>query len=123
MVGVGSIVFNLRAGTDTASGDILMIPANADPGTQMPREVDASRRPPQLLQLSFVRCEGSAVTGWIEPYTDPDTGEKILTTFDGLLDGDRIEGTFVSYGELSNRRTTGTWKVLRKGPPRTEAGS
>lgn len=113
---VGSIIFTLRPGVDTARGDILMIPANVDAPVAMPRDTDPSRRPPQLLHVSFVRCEGRAVTGWIEPYLDPDTGEKVLTTFDGLLSGDRIEGTFVSYAELSNRRTTGTWKVTRKEP-------
>lgn len=117
---VGSIVFTLRAGTDTARGDILMVPANMEAPVAIPRDADPTRRPPQLLHVSFVRCEGSAVSGWIDPYTDPDTGERVLTTFDGFLAGETITGTFVSYAELSNRRTTGTWTVTRKGPPPPE---
>lgn len=111
---VGSIVFTLAAGTDTARGDILMIPRSAEPPPAMPRDAEPGGRPPQVLHVSFVRCEGSAVTGWIDPYPDPDTGEKVLTTFDGVLKGDRIEGTYTSYAELSGRRTTGNWQVKRK---------
>lgn len=113
---VGSIVFTLRAGTDTAMGDILMVPSSAEPPPAMPPDADPNRRPPQVLHVSFVRCEGNAVTGWIEPYPDPDTGEKVLTTFEGVLGDDRIEGTYTSYTELSGRRTTGTWRVRKRTP-------
>jgi hypothetical protein len=111
---VGSILFTLRAGTDTASGDILMLPANVDPPTAMPRDADPARPSARLLRVSFVRCEGKAVTGWIEPYPDPDTGEKVFTTFDGVLEDGTINGTYVSYTELSGRRSTGKWQVKRK---------
>jgi hypothetical protein len=111
---VGSIVFTLRPGRDTATGDILMIPQSADMPPATPRDGDPTRRPPQLLQLSFVRCEGNEVTGWIKPYPDPDTGERVSTTFEGVLEGDRIAGTFVSRLELSGRQTSGTWEVRRR---------
>lgn len=74
-------------------------------------------RTPRILKISFVRCEGNAVTGWLEPYPDPDTGEKTSTTFDGTIKGNRLEGTFVSYLELSNKRRTGKWLVNRKKTP------
>jgi hypothetical protein len=114
---VGSIVFRLQAGTDTASGDVLMIPTNPEPQPTMAvPDPGPARRPPQLLRVSFVRCEGSAVTGWLDPYPDPDTGEKTWTTFDGVIKGDKLEGTFTSYTELSGRRATGRWSVTRKKP-------
>ena len=111
---VGSIVFTLGAGRDTASGDILMIPANAETPGDGIRAADPARRSPQVLKVSFVRCEGNAVTGWLDPYTDPDTGERVYTTFEGVLKNDRLEGTFTSLAELSGRRTAGTWMVKRK---------
>ena len=65
---VGSIVFTLAAGRDTAAGDVMMVPANIEPAT----------------------------------------------TFDGLIKGNKLEGTFVSYLELSGKRRTGKWIVNRK---------
>lgn len=110
---VGSIVFTLRPGRDTATGDVLMIPSEAQVPSPLPRETETMRRHAQVLHVSFVRCEGQSVTGWIEPYPDPDTGERVYTTFDGVLRADRIEGTFTSELQLSGRRTAGTWKVKR----------
>jgi len=111
---VGSIVFTLVAGQDTATGDILMIPANMETPGDVTRTPDPNRRTPQVLKVSFVRCEGMEVTGWLDPYTDPDTGERVYTTFEGTLKGDRLEGTFTSLAELSGRRTSGKWMVKRK---------
>lgn len=111
---VGSIVFTLEAGKDTASGDILMIPASAETPGDVTRAPDPTRRSPQVLKVSFVRCEGNQVTGWLDPYTDPDTGERVYTTFEGVLQDDRLEGTFTSLAELSGRRTSGKWMVKRK---------
>ena len=112
----GSIVFTLTAGTDTAQGDVLMIPANADSPPAAPRTEDPMARSPRILKISFVRCEGNSVTGWLDPYPDPDTGEKTSTTYEGVIKGNKLEGTFVSYLELSGRRRSGTWSVSRKPP-------
>ena len=111
---VGSIVFTLAAGRDTAVGDVMMVPANIEPATTTPRSDDPLLRTPRILKISFVRCEGTAVTGWLDPYPDPDTGEKTSTTFDGIIKGDKLEGTFVSYLDLSGKRRTGKWIVTRK---------
>ena len=111
---VGSIVFTLEAGRDTAVGDVMMVPANIEPATTTPRSDDPLLRTPRMLTISFVHCEGTAVTGWLDPYPDPDTGEKTSTTFDGIIKGDKLEGTFVSYLDLSGKRRTGKWIVTRK---------
>ncbi len=112
----GSIVFTLAAGRDTALGDVMMVPANIE-AAPTSRSDDPMVRTPRILKISFVRCEGTAVTGWLEAYPDPDTGEKTSTTFDGTIKGNRLEGTFVSYLELSNKRRTGKWVVNRKKAP------
>lgn len=113
----GSIVFTLEAGKDTAKGDVLMVPANIELPPPVLKTDDPNYRNPRVLKISFVRCEGSEVTGWLDPYLDPDTGEKTATTFDGLIKGDRLEGTFASYLELSGRRRVGKWIVTRKPVP------
>lgn len=110
---VGSISFTLAAGADTASGDILMVPTNAGPPESLDQR-DPNYRPPRLLRVSFVRCEGRQVTGWIDPYPDPDTGEMVRTTFDGTVENGTITGSFTSYVDHAGRRITGTWKVKRK---------
>lgn len=110
----GSIVFTLAAGRDTAVGDVLMVPANIEMPTAPIRTDDPVQRTPRVIKISFVRCEGNEVTGWLEPYPDPDTGEKTSTTFEGVVKGDRLQGKFVSYLELSGRRRLGTWVVNRK---------
>ncbi len=110
----GSIVFTLEAGRDTATGDVLMVPANIDVPPATVRTNDPNDRSPRVIRISFVRYEGNEVTGWLEPYPDPDTGERTSTTFEGLIKGDRLEGQFTSYLELSGRRRVGKWTVSRK---------
>ncbi len=111
---VGSIVFTLAPGRDTATGDVMMVPANIEPATTTPRKDDPLLRTPRILKISFVRCEGTEVTGWLDPYPDPDTGEKTSTTFDGIIKGNKLKGTFVSYLELSGKRRIGKWVMTRK---------
>ncbi|MEO8453009.1 MAG: hypothetical protein ABI647_24680 [Gemmatimonadota bacterium] len=109
----GSIVFTLQAGRDTAFGDVLMIPVNYEPpaDNRLP-ELDRPR--PQLLRISFVGCEATQVTGWLDPYTDPATGETIYTSFEGSLNGDVLKGTFDSRGQASGKRYDGKWRVKRR---------
>jgi hypothetical protein len=110
----GSIVFTLKAGTDTASGDVLMIPNREELGPSAPTRIDPPGPGPRVIRINFVRCEGNEVTGWMNPYPDPDTGEATYTTFTGIIKGNRLEGTYVAYGESSGRQSTGKWSVKRK---------
>lgn len=114
----GSILFRLAAGTDSAYGDVLMIPAEAQP-MRMPSAPElavAPRKLPQALAISFVRCDAGAVTGQLDPYLDPDTGERVYTTFDGRLRGNEFRGTFTIVYPGSGHRVTGTWSVKRINP-------
>jgi hypothetical protein len=111
----GSILFTLKASQDTAFGDVLMIPNREDFGPTAPRPfADPSRENSHVLQINFVRCEGTAVTGWMNPYRDPDTGDTTYTTFTGTINNDELVGTFVAVGEATGNRLTGTWKVKRQ---------
>jgi len=114
----GSIMFRLVAGTDSAYGDVLMIPSRPEtmsmPGA--PQIPEASRKMPRALAISFVRCEDGEVTGRLDPYLDPDTGERVYTTFEGRLRDHEFRGTFTSLYPGSGHRVTGTWFVKRVNP-------
>lgn len=112
----GSIVFHLKAGTDSAYGDVLMLPAQAEywrPPT-LPESPQPFHKPGRVLTISFVQCEAGRVTGRLDPYEDPDTGERIYTTFEGRLKGKTFKGTFVTLYPGSGHRVAGTWSVERK---------
>ena len=115
----GSILFRLEAGSDTAFGDVVMIPADADrplgpPDLQGGPEADPSR--PQVLRIAFVRVEKGTVSGTLEPYRDPDCGCAVSTTFTGTLEGDEISGTFVAVRGAGGGRFSGSWRVSRVRP-------
>ena len=104
----GTIAFTLRAGEANASGNVVMIP-NANPnasGQAVMREV---------LTIHFVRKEGGNVTGTLDPYSDPECGCPVNTTFQGTFtDARTIEGTYTTVPSRPGTGvTTGTWKVTR----------
>ena len=60
------------------------------------------------------QCEDRSVTGRLDPYEDPDTGERLFTTFEGRLEGKTFHGTFLTLFSASGQRVGGTWSVARK---------
>jgi hypothetical protein len=113
----GSILFKLTAGTDSASGDVVMSPqwaAGARP-TQAPgapTQTPAS----QTLSINFVRVTGGQVSGSLAPYTDPSCNCPLHTTFIGRLKGDTLEGTYTSRHEQASDAQQGRWRVVRSRP-------
>ena len=96
----GSIVFTLSAGADTAHGDVVMLPRawNA-PHTTSGQPTDVTTPvAPQTLTISFVAAENGHVMGRLDPYRDPDCDCMVVTTFDGVMKADAIEGTFRTIG-------------------------
>ncbi len=115
---VGSILFHLQAGTDSAKGDVLMVPYGAEaprPTTDM-RMPDPNTRAPRVLTIAFVRADNKSVVGQLDPYRDPDCGCLLTTTFTGKLKGNTFEGTFSSFHREMGNTTRGKWKVARKKP-------
>jgi len=116
----GLIAFRLRAGADTAEGDVIMqsrgvndptIPDN----TAVPWESLRTQRQPLSIRFVFVRA--NEVSGVLDPYRDPDCGCTLTTTFHGTLSGNTIEGTFRSEGEtISHVPQSGQWRVKRVTP-------
>jgi hypothetical protein len=114
----GSILFQLKAGTDSAYGDVLMIPAQVEElrSPNQPQVPGLVRKPARLLRISFIRCEDGQVTGNLDPYEDPDTRERILTTFEGRLRGNEFNGAFSSFYPGSGHLVSGKWSVKRTKP-------
>ena len=53
------------------------------------------------------------VNGTLDPYADPQSGQRLLTTFSGELKGNTIEGTYrtrLPSGEMQS----GRWTVQRR---------
>ncbi len=119
----GSISFTLRATDDSAFGDVVMVPsASGVPvkpwtsqqtggGSQSP---GANQAPPAtILKIRFVRVESGHVSGHLDPYADPQTGARLLTTFSGELKGDSISGAY-STQLPSGGTQAGRWSVQRR---------
>lgn len=117
----GSISFSLRAAGDSAFGDVVMVP-NATGVPLVPwRSPDAPGAKPTgadqaahstVLKIRFVRVEKGKVSGSLEPYADPQTGARLLTTFTGELKGSSIVGTYTTRLP-SGQTQTGQWSVER----------
>lgn len=112
----GSITFTLKAGTDSAFGDVLMVPAGgANPiaAADNPAEHRLHARSPQVLRVSFVVVADGRVSGTLEPYKAPDCDCVVRTTFTGSINGDVVEGNFVTRAP-GGVEQGGRWRVIRQ---------
>jgi len=117
----GSISFTLVSASDSAFGDVVMIPrgfgrplqawTGATPSTPGVEPARAT-----VLTISFVRVTEGRVSGTLRPYADPETGVQLFTTFDGRLEGEVIAGTFTTRRAGAPDSITGEWKVTRRKP-------
>ncbi|HSR14670.1 MAG TPA: hypothetical protein VLL51_02915 [Gemmatimonadales bacterium] len=109
----GTIIFNFRAGGDTAYGDVIMVPTEPvarqpDPGG--PPELAAHGIP---ISVSFVRCEHGGVTGRLDPYRDPVCGCLLYTVFEGEITADTVAGTYTTTHQDMGRKVEGQWRAVR----------
>jgi hypothetical protein len=113
----GSISFTLRAAGDSAFGDVVMIPSAWGRPLAPWREQNAtgSNQAPAstVLTIRFVRVEHGHVSGTLDPYADPQTGARLLTTFSGELSGKTITGTYTTRLPSGDTQT-GRWTVQRR---------
>lgn len=114
----GSISFDLQAGSDTARGEVQMIPAGADEPIHALEPAPSSEgggftRSPHFLTIRFVTVAEGKVRGCLEPYRDPVTGHTLRTTFRGAVRDDSIIGTFQTSDDRTGERSAGRWWVTR----------
>lgn len=112
----GNIRFSLAAGSDSAHGDVYMVPSKtaARPTTGGEGKVVANPAMPSTLRISFVQASGDSVLGKLEPYMDPDCHCMLETWFTGRLHGDRIQGGYTSRNVETGERSFGEWNVRRQ---------
>ena len=112
----GSITFHLTEDPRGAHGDVLMVPKHEFVrGNEAPRPHRDSLPGPNVLAIEFVRIAAGEISGKIAPYPDPESdGGTLETHFAGHLDGEWIEGTFVTYSDHGVSPRRGTWRVHRK---------
>lgn len=113
----GSISFKLVAGADSAIGDVVMTPQwlmRQGNGQMQPSPTPQPTTQP--LSIRFVRVTGGQVSGALAPYTDPNCGCTLHTTFVGRLRSDTLEGTYTSLHEQTRDVQRGRWRVVRKQP-------
>jgi len=113
----GSISFTLRSAGDTAFGDVMMVPKGFGraliPWNQSGSGGGAANQAPSVLTIRFVRIERGHVSGTLDPYADPRSGERLLTTFNGELKGNTISGMYTTRLP-SGETQTGRWSVQRR---------
>ncbi len=112
----GGVFLSLSARGDSAVGEVVMTlpddPANVQYDGE--RWVRDGPVPPSVLAVAFVRVGSDRVRGLLEPYQDPTCGCELRTTFEGVVDGDRVAGTFVSIHSDTPHQTAGTWQATRQ---------
>ena len=113
----GSISFTLRSLDDSAFGDVVMIPTGlgrpVKPYSEQPVAGSNTPSPTTVLKIRFVRVEQGHVSGTLDAYADPQTGERLFTTFTGELKGNTIEGTYTTRLQTGVTQT-GRWSVQKR---------
>jgi hypothetical protein len=113
----GTIDFTVAGEGDSASGAVVMIPAGLGEPLQPWEDPALAAKPravPSVLTIRLIWVEGSRVNGVLAPYADPQTGSRLITTFEGRLVGDTIAGTFVTHPGPTPGGETGRWMVARE---------
>lgn len=112
----GTLLFTIRAGNDTALGDVVLYSGMTEPviaaDAKDPQHLRHSRAP-EVLHVSFVAVQGEMLRGEIEPYIAPDCNCVVVTEFLGAIAGDSVQGRYDTRGP--GVRQTGRWSMRRIG--------
>jgi hypothetical protein len=113
----GSIAFSLRAGRDTARGQVVFTGPTPPPGCTDPISAATESRAEAEIVLTFARVDVTdrSVAGWMRPYRDPELGCLMDTWFEGEARGDTLAGTYFSHpADVASSVRLGTWWVARR---------
>lgn len=108
----GDISFILSAQGDSAVGSVIMNLWNWDDQKQN-KNISGFGQPDEVLSIRFVSIGEGRVVGRLSEYKDPACGCALDTIFEGHLEGDRIEGIYMSHGEGFHLDASGQWWVER----------
>jgi hypothetical protein len=113
----GSIAFSLRAGRDTAQGQVVFTGPTPPPGCTDPISAATESRAEAEIVLTFARVDVTdrSVAGWMRPYRDPKLGCLMDTWFEGEARGDSLAGMYFSHpADVAFSVRLGTWWVTRR---------
>jgi len=111
----GTIVFEFSG--NVGRGDVLMMPAGSTEPIRPahPEKAEETLLKLQVLHIRFVETSEGALAGLLDNYMDPDCLCEIQTSFNGVIRGDRIEGSFTSRPIVpGGPEATGQWFVTRR---------
>jgi hypothetical protein len=111
----GMISFMLKAGTDSAFGDVIMSSPFGEPliAADPERHMNHAQTP-RVLHVDFVRVDGNYVRGALEEYISPDCSCAVSTVFRGAMHADTLSGTYLTTLPGGSTRE-GQWRMLRRG--------
>ena len=67
------------------------------------------------LSVEFIAIEGGKISGTVTPYADPlFPGKTVFSTYEGIVTGNRIEGTYTTRIGQNGNAFTGSWWAVRK---------
>jgi len=114
----GGIEFTLKAGTDDAYGEVLMVPRGSKAPYQPSQYYEVQAQPympaTERLTIRFIRASNGSLHGMLDRYWDPDRNCYAVSTFDGRLEADVVEGTFTTTSACGSGDVSGTWKATKK---------
>jgi hypothetical protein len=114
----GRIEFTLKAGTDDAYGEVLMVPRGSKAAYQPSQYYEGQAQPylpaSERLTIRFIRASNGSLTGMLDRYWDPDRTCFALTSFNGYAEEGIVRGTFRTTFECGAGEATGTWTAQRK---------
>jgi hypothetical protein len=117
----GTIVFEFSG--SVGRGDVLMMPAGSkEPIRPAHPEKTGGAEDTlltlQVLHIRLIETSEEALSGLLDTYVDPDCLCEIQTSFNGVIRGDRIEGSFTSRPVVpGGPEATGQWFVTRRSKP------
>jgi hypothetical protein len=89
--------------------------ANVVPVLRGENAIPSQKAIGEALRIRFIRIGGNRISGTLEPYTDPDCGCTVTTTFIGsFAKTDKIEGTYTTVGNGLFHPAKGKWSVTRQ---------
>lgn len=116
----GNITLNLSRADNKAEGSILLQYQKKHKKIQAPKphnvkKSGAMQTKTKPLSVEFIAIEGNKISGTVTPYKDPIfTGKTTFTTYEGILIGNRMEGTFTSRIGQNGNTYTGSWWAVHK---------
>lgn len=111
----GTISFHLGAGRDTAYARVVVSGPGPVAGCDDPVSV-ATHGPAGeafVLRLGRLGVSRGSIGGWLVAYRDPVAGCLVDTWFEGLVQGDLLEGLYFSHPADGTSVRLGSWRVRR----------